>query len=65
MTTDRALLATQALGRPVGGWIADLRAARVSYRQIADDLRQATGIQVSHQTVKNWDPTAYRADRPA
>jgi hypothetical protein len=57
MTTDRQQLASQALGRPVGGWIADLRAERVPYRQIAEDLRAATGIRVTHETVRNWDPT--------
>jgi hypothetical protein len=57
--TDREQLASQALGRPVGGWIADLRAQRVSYRHIARDLEQATGgrIRVTHQTIVNWDPT--------
>lgn len=67
MSTDRALLASQALGRPVGGWVADLRAANWSYRAIADELNRATDgrIKVSHQTIYNWDPTAPRPPRNA
>jgi hypothetical protein len=59
METDRQKLATQALGRPVGGWIADMRAGRVSYRDIAAALREVTEgeVRVSAQTIFNWDPT--------
>ena len=59
METDRQKLASQELGRPVGGWIADMRAGRVSYRDIARALFDATDgqVTVTHETIRSWDPT--------
>jgi intein-encoded DNA endonuclease-like protein len=35
-------------------WLMRERQAGKSFRAIADELEQATGVKVSHQTVVNW-----------
>lgn len=44
------------LGRPVHEWIAEQRAANLSFRRIASALRDATdgATDVSDVTVRSW-----------
>ena len=64
MPTDRAELAGNLVGQPIGDWIAERRAAGASWRQIARDLNAATGgrIRATHETVRNWSRPATSKD---
>ena len=42
------------LGEPVNEWITAKRSAGQSWRTIARDLRDTTGIDVAHETLRNW-----------
>ena len=49
-------LATVVLGRDVVEWAVERRSAepRPSFRTIADELREATGVHVTDETVRLW-----------
>jgi hypothetical protein len=57
MLSDKAQLVSRALGRPVDEWIAQHRAQKMSYRRMVAELYKASGYNVTHQTLVNWDPT--------
>lgn len=63
--TTKQQLASLLLGRPVAPWALERRAAGVTWRQIATELREATDgkIDVPPQTLINW--TARVQDRVA
>ena len=42
------------LGEPVNDWIRVKRNEGQSWRTIARDLRDATDIDVAHETLRSW-----------
>lgn len=61
MQTMKEQAISDRLGRPVVGYIADLRAQGFSYRQIADRMAEDTGdgTTVTHETIRSWDRTRW------
>lgn len=47
-------LADHMLGGNLADYVMTRRAKRVSWRRIALDLRDDLGIDVTHETVRNW-----------
>ena len=58
--TVRQQLATSLLHRPVGEWILERHRARRSYKDIAEELSQATGgqVRVTRQAIGLWRQAA-------
>jgi hypothetical protein len=56
MRTPKADYATYLLGRPVEDWIADRRASGRTWRQVSQDLEEATGgkIRAAAESVRSW-----------
>jgi hypothetical protein len=44
----------QALNRPLSGFIAEQRAAGISWRDIANEITRQTKIQVNRETLRLW-----------
>jgi hypothetical protein len=55
-STPSQRLAAVLLGQPVHEWIAGRRSAGRSWREIVEDLSEATGGQVVvvHETLRSW-----------
>jgi hypothetical protein len=60
-------LADHLLGRPVVEWIAEQRAANVSWRLIERELLRLTDgqVDVTHETIRSWAALAEVAERSA
>lgn len=43
-------------GRPLDDIVTEARAAGVGWRTITARIRQATGLDVSHETLRAWYP---------
>jgi len=58
--TVRQQLATSILGEPVGEWILERHAARCSYKDIAEELAEATSgrVDVTRQAIGLWRQAA-------
>ncbi len=56
MPTDRYQLIQLRLGRDLGAYIADARAAGRTLRQVAADLRTITGMPITYEWVRKWEP---------
>lgn len=52
-TTLHRLLETK-LGKSLDGYIAARREAGSTYIAIAEDLRQATDVYVTHESIRRW-----------
>lgn len=44
------------LGSLLSEYVRERRARGAGWRPIADDLRQATGVEVSWETLRSWYP---------
>jgi hypothetical protein len=53
-STPTADLASERLGQPVTSWITDQRSAGASWQRVVIALHQATGLEVSVVTLRNW-----------
>jgi len=42
------------LGRPLSGFIATGRADGLSWRRLAADIAEQTGVEVSHEALRMW-----------
>lgn len=60
--TDRYQLLQLRLGRDLGTYIADARSSGRSLRQVAADLRTITGMPVTYESVRKWEPTPETGD---
>jgi intein-encoded DNA endonuclease-like protein len=54
MAVDLKAALTDKLGRDLGTYVGGLRSAGWSWREIAQDLKQRTGIYVSHEALRGW-----------
>lgn len=54
MAIDLQAALTGKLGRDLGTYVGGLRSAGWSWREIAQDLTERTGIQVSHEALRGW-----------
>jgi len=52
--TPQQQLVVLKLGTDLGTYLRAERASGASWRQIASDLADRTGITVSHETVRVW-----------
>jgi hypothetical protein len=43
-----------SIGRPLSAHVAECRSAGLGWRQIATDLRDATHVGVSHESLRGW-----------
>ena len=44
----------QQLGSPLASFIAARRDAGTSWRRIADEIGESTGVEVSHEALRMW-----------
>lgn len=52
--TNLSRLIEMKLGRSLAVYVATARANGRDWRGISDDLRTATGIYASHETIRSW-----------
>lgn len=52
--TPTQRLASALLGQDVQDWIAAQRAGGQSWRRVARSLFEATGVDVTHETLRSW-----------
>lgn len=60
VTPKYALVQTR-LGRDLGTYLAEARAAGRNWRQIAADLSAVTSTPVTHETVRAWHSLSEKA----
>lgn len=61
MATVTQQLVEIRLGRDLATYVNGLRAAGLSWREIAEDVHQRTGVQVSYEALRSWYRDAERA----
>lgn len=54
MAIDLRAALTDKLGRDLGTYVTGLRTAGFSWREIADNLHERTGITVSYEALRGW-----------
>lgn len=47
-------LISERLGVPIAEFVAEQRSAGTSWRGIADEIEQRTGIEISHTGLRKW-----------
>ncbi len=62
MPTDRYQLIQLRLGRDLGAYIADARRGGRTLRQIAADLNTITGMPITYESVRRWEPAPETGD---
>lgn len=65
MATVTQQLVEVRLGRDLATYVNGLRSAGLSWREIADDVHQRTGVQVSYEALRSWYRDGERAEAGA
>jgi hypothetical protein len=52
--TPKAALIQDRLGKPLEDWLLSAVGRGRSYRKIAAQIQEETGVVVSHETVRLW-----------
>lgn len=60
-------LVEMKLGQPLDGFVSARRQPRKSWRDIAAEIQEQTGVVVSHEALRTWypDDAEQSADTPA
>ncbi|GEM_PF-5366809 len=53
-TATQHLIEVQLKGKSLRGLVVSARRSGRSWQSIADEVREATGVIVSRETVRNW-----------
>jgi hypothetical protein len=52
--TTTAQLIEHKLGRDLGQYVAEMQTRDLGWRRIAQQIREDTGVVVSHESLRSW-----------